>query len=246
VVTGSAEQCAAIVTRSGDAGKALAKLIQDQSIRSWYMPTLAIKSLEILLPIEDFQQAIFVSANAVKYSVDMNSTMADMLPDELIAVGPGTASLLQDAGFTTELPVTFNSEGLLKLPQLQQVKGQHILVVKGRGGRSLLQDTLIKRGAICHSLDVYCRVACQFDEQAWSQFEDFSGKKFVVFASIEGMDELNKHIDYNQLQSLTAVVASERIAEAAKRFGYPEIIVAKSAANEAMLDVLLSATSLNI
>ena len=232
---------AVMVTRSGRVGEQLAQSIQLKGFDSWHIPTLKIQSEELLIPAEDFQQAIFVSPNAVKYSVVKSALLKDVLPDELIAVGQGTADSLRQAGFEkVVIPTQFNSEGLLTLPQLQTVVGQQILIVKGRGGRLLLESTLRKRGAVCHSLEVYCRVTTQIDGPSWNAFLSFNGEHIVTIASNEAMSALTNNLDRKFKQEhLTLVVASQRIKENALHQGYQKIIVAESAANDEMLSAII-------
>lgn len=226
------------VTRSGDTGIRLQKSLQAMMISAHYLPTLDIKSDEILVPMLDFELAIFISANAVKYGVVNSHTLMDVLPEQVIAIGNATAKTLADAGFQNiVIPEQHTSEGLLALTQLQDVKSCQILIVKGRGGRSLLIDELTKRGAECYPLDVYYRVTKDIDKNTWQQFIDDSKKnKIVTMASVDAMDaltgNLHDNFDYSQL---TLVAASQRIADAAVKIGYTDVVVATSASNEAMI-----------
>jgi len=236
---------AVMVTRTGKSGRELTQRLQQKGFAAWFNPTLKIIGEELLLPIEDFQQVIFVSANAVKYSVGKSKMLAEILPNKLIAVGPGTAKSLQQAGFDKVIiPAHYNSEGLLNLPQLQSVTGQHLLIVKGRGGRTLLAEKLTARGAICHNLEVYCRITAELDWTSWQDYLDHVcesrqqpvNEKIICIASVDALQALHvnlgENFNYNQL---TLVVASQRIAEYAKKHGHQQIVVAKSAANDDML-----------
>jgi len=237
---------AVTVTRTGKSGLQLTQQLQQKGFHAWFNPTLKIVAEELLLPIEDFQQVIFVSPNAVKYSVVNNQMLVDVLPEQLIAVGPGTADSLYQAGFKeVVIPREYNSEGLLQLSELQQVKGQHLLIVKGKGGRSLLVEKLTERGAICHKLEVYRRVTSKLDQTSWQAFiapeKDLEAQtKIVTIGSVDAMKALNFNLgadfDYNQL---TLVVASNRIADSAYKNGYQKILVADSASNDAMLAAIV-------
>jgi len=223
----------------------LTERLQEKGIPAWYIPTLDIVAEEILLPAEDFQQAIFISANAVKYSVEKSKALVDMLPDQLIAVGQGTANCLYEAGFNNIVfPEQFNSEGLLELPQLQDVRGQQILIIKGRGGRALLEKTLIKRGAICHYLDVYCRVTGLINTDQWNEFLSAGKQNIITIASAEAMVALNYPQDRDSWRErVILVVASERIKEKALQYGYQQIKVADTASNDAMMKAITQLTS---
>lgn len=98
---------------------------------------------------------IFLSPNAVKGFAD---GWRGEWPSALIAIGHGTQKAI---GHYTSNPVLIpsvsSSEGLLTLPVLQTLNQQHIMLVKGVGGRSLLTSALTARGATVRSLLCYER-----------------------------------------------------------------------------------------
>jgi len=235
---------ATLVTRPGEIGKSLSEQFGLSGYTSFYLPTLEIISQPIELPIEDYEIVIFISANAVKYSL-ISESFLSILPSECIAVGPGTAKVLKDFGINNiTLPDQNNSEGMLALEQLNSVAGKQILIVKGRGGRTKLQDQLRKRGANCHLLDVYCRVARPVNATELLNFLNFEGTRFVTIASTQTLDSLTANLnsvksENTNKQQLILVVASERIKIHAEKLDYSSIIVAKSATNEAMHQAIL-------
>ena len=98
---------------------------------------------------------IFISKNAVRYfPLPWREKVKDW---RTFAVGPSTAQLLQEQGFQNVLaPSTQEgSEALLALPELQNVKDQSFVIVRGTEGRELLADTLRARGATVNYLPVY-------------------------------------------------------------------------------------------
>ena len=61
---------------------------------------------------------------------------------EIAAIGQATARALARHGVAPALQpdYEFTSEALLALPRFQRVTGQHILIVRGEGGRELLAE----------------------------------------------------------------------------------------------------------
>ncbi|MDR1648566.1 MAG: uroporphyrinogen-III C-methyltransferase [Zoogloeaceae bacterium] len=104
---------------------------------------------------------IFVSPNAVHHGLPY------FLPwpaaARAAAVGAGTAQALTNAGIPDVLLPAghFDSEGLLALPELAAaaIAGREILMVRGNGGRELLEETLSARGATVIPLTAYHRTA---------------------------------------------------------------------------------------
>lgn len=108
-----------------------------------------------------YDYAVFVSANAVEYG----APAAERWPESLIplAPGPGTAEVLAAVGITgTRVPaITFDSEGLLALPELAAMQGKRVLIFRGEGGREVLGNTLTARGASVDYVACYRRAPPQ-------------------------------------------------------------------------------------
>ena len=135
------------VTRPGKPGATLTDALSLHGIQAVHVPTLQIVPLSSEAPDKTFDACIFISPTSVD-----NSFIHD--PDwlggetKVIAVGSGTAAALQQRGMLEVLiPATFNSEGLLAMAELSDVAGKQILLVKGEGGRPLLEEVLAQRGA---------------------------------------------------------------------------------------------------
>ncbi len=104
----------------------------------------------------DFDLIIFTSANAVRYGAELLGQQHDL---PLAAIGPATARALNQAGHRVSVQPTvgFDSESLLRHPKLQSIAGHRILVIKGQGGRELLERELERRGAALTQMEVYRR-----------------------------------------------------------------------------------------
>jgi len=107
------------------------------------------------------QIIIFISTNAVQYGFQAIPNLIKKIPTacKIAAVGASTAQALHNNGIDEVLTPSnnFDSEALLKLPELQHVNQTSVLIVKGQHGRALLHKTLENRGANIHSIDVYQR-----------------------------------------------------------------------------------------
>lgn len=99
---------------------------------------------------------VIVSKNAAHYAAKAGFTD---VPSKYYAVGPGTASFAAKHLNTPVSCPTFihQSEGLLKLSELQKLHDQNWLIVRGEGGRELLADALRARGASVEYWEVYRR-----------------------------------------------------------------------------------------
>ena len=83
------------------------------------------------------------------------------------AVGAGTAAALRRAGIAeVSFPDRMDSEGLLALPALADLRGADIGFVTAPDGRNLLVPTLAGRGARVHRAEVYRRESVALSRRA--------------------------------------------------------------------------------
>jgi uroporphyrinogen-III synthase len=91
--------------------------------------------LKDLPNLNHVHQAIFISANAVNYFFKalQHHQLSWPLSIETIAIGQKSAEELVRFGINIHhLPKVADSENLLALPSLQQIKNQTILLIKGK------------------------------------------------------------------------------------------------------------------
>ena len=81
----------------------------------------------------------------------------------------------------------FDSEALLALPEMRDLAGKRVVIFRGDGGRELLGDTLIARGAIVEYAECYRRSKPTSDAavllRLWARDEVLG----IVITSSEGL-----------------------------------------------------------
>jgi uroporphyrinogen-III synthase len=137
-----------------------------------------------------YDYAVFVSANAVEYGVPD----ARLWPAKLIAFapGPGTAEALATLGIAgARIPATtFDSEGLLALPEFAAPRGKRVAIFRGDGGREQLGDALRARGATVDYVACYRRAAPATGAQGLAEAFREGRIDAVTITSSEGLDNL--------------------------------------------------------
>ena len=181
--------------------------------------------------LDRFDIAIFVSANAVEYGAPAPRAWPPGL--RAFAPGPGTAAALAAVGIDgAAFPAdSFDSEGLLALPALAQVRGRRILIFRGGGGRDLLGDRLQARGAHVEYVDCYRRAAPAGGAQGLVEALRDRRAHALTITSSEGLDNLWHLLDEDGralLVRLPAFVPHARIAEHATALGIPAVVTAGS------------------
>src|SRR2546428_7931498 len=108
------------------------------------------------------------------------------------ARGQGAAEALVAVGIrNARIPATsFDTEGLLALPELHDVAGRRVLVLRGQGGRELLGDTLARRGAQVDYVSCYRRAAPQAGAQELVAALRERRAQALTLTSAEGIDNL--------------------------------------------------------
>jgi uroporphyrinogen-III synthase len=212
---------------------------------------LVVPAMEILPPSDPaparallgrkWDIAIYISANAAQFAAAL--AVDGTLPParHTAAVGRATARILDQLGICPDLvPVRFDSEGLLALPELNRVAGADILIVRGEGGRPLLGDTLGERGARVHYAEVYRRALPQWDPQPllarWER-----DVQAVTATSPEVVDNLLTvlgALGRQRLCDTPLVVISERMAQTARALGVQRVERAAGADDESLVQAL--------
>ena len=173
----------------------------------------------------EFNDLIFVSPNAVRFSVH------DLQPGKarVIAIGEGTAALLEDQGILVELvPRRSTSEGLLEDERLGTMKGRKVLIIRGHGGRELLADSLRRLGAEVEYAEVYCRVSPPPPSPellaAWRERVDA-----MIITSDEMLKNLVELTGFDQNVLYTPlIVISERLQNSAETLGFTHVLQARN------------------
>jgi uroporphyrinogen-III synthase len=152
-----------LVTRPEQQAMPLCRLLEGQGASTLRLPAVEIKAMgdrreaaARLGALEDFDVIIFTSTNAVRFGAALLDQKRDLT---LAAMGPATGRALNQAGYRVAVqpPQSFDSESLLRHPALERPAGRRILIVKGSGGRPLLEQELAQRGAQVMTVDVYRR-----------------------------------------------------------------------------------------
>jgi len=150
-----------LVTRPVAQSGELVDAIEDaggQAIRFPVMDIDGAAAADVAKAFADLPQPdiiVFVSRNAVIYGLAAINTV-----DALIAViGPATKAAVEKNGAQVDIVPEqgSDSEQLLAHPNLQDVEGKTITIVRGEHGREKLAETLRSRGASISYLPVYQR-----------------------------------------------------------------------------------------
>ncbi len=242
-----------LVTRPHGQIDNLAQLIEQAGGTAILFPTIAIAApheaqtlLTIVDRLDQFDIAIFISPNAVIKTLDLLRSRGRDLPPTLVVacIGSGSARELNRYGARIDIvPASqFDSEALLAMPALQQVSGRKIVIFRGKGGRELLGDTLMERGAQIEYAECYRRTRPEADIAPLLQVWKHGGIDIVCVTSTDGMRNLFDMLGKTGqpwLIRTPIVTVSKRVATMCSELGFKNIPqVAASACDADILSAI--------
>ncbi len=239
---------AVLVTRPGEQGQALCQQLALKGIEAIHHPLITmqagenVSSLASILKRADI--IIAVSQHAAEYAHHVLTDLQTQWPQSAIylAVGQKSAQFLSKRSQQkVDYPEISDSEHLLQMPQLAHVSQQTVVILRGNGGRELIFDTLVDRGAKVEYCEVYKRENLAFHSEIVVPFwQDKQIKQLIITSS----GQLNFFVEQITPQyrdwifSLELFVPSERIAIEARRVGFHNVVNTGSASNQELLATL--------
>jgi uroporphyrinogen-III synthase len=241
-----------LVTRPYHQSANLCSLIEQQGWQAIKFPVIEIQRKALsekdslyLQHIEQYKYVFFISVNAVNFAYEiLNYGFERLTQVKCIAVGLATYNQLIGYGVTNILlpDLGFNSEGILALPELQDLSGQSCLIIRGAGGRELLASTLQARGASVDYMEVYTREAVSYTSETVNLTLGAGDLDAIVIYSAEALQNLMQIAaevkKKNSLLLIPLVVISQRVYAVAKDIGFTRIFIANETTDAAMINAL--------
>ncbi|HVE44916.1 MAG TPA: uroporphyrinogen-III synthase [Gammaproteobacteria bacterium] len=212
-----------------------------------YFPTIEIFPLvdthafhQALAALPHQARLIFISPQAVYLSMPHIKAYLPQLSNiSIAAVGLGTANALREMGVSDILypAQAWHSEGLLALPQFAHVTNQKIAVIRGEGGRELIDTVLSERGASILAVVAYRRVLPRQTVSLEDLFYD-SGFDIMMagsFESVKNIKVLAGQFIWKRVKNVPLIVTSQRIKTLAEALGFETVLVVDRADPEIVL-----------
>ena len=224
------------MTRPREQAGRLAALLESAGARALVFPALEIAApadpapaRRIIERLAQFDLAAFVSPTAVERAFALIAAWPAGL--RAAAVGQGSARELERRGVRDVIAPASgsDSEALLAMPELGEVRGRRIVVFRGEGGRELLGETLRTRGATVEYAEIYRRTRPRADAgpllQAWQRGE-VQAVGVSSAASLRNLFEMLGAAGAEALRATPLFAGHERVAAEARRLGVREVRVA--------------------
>jgi uroporphyrinogen-III synthase len=237
-----------VITRPREQAADLSGRIEQLGGKPLLFPLLEIEAArdegtlrEQISRLKQSDLAIFISPNAVRYGMAAIRATGELPAALKIAtVGQGSAKALRDLGIGHIIAPTerFDSESLLALPELQNVTGKRVMILRGDGGREMLGDTLKARGATVEYVTCYLRSKPDVDAGALLN----AAPHAITVTSSEALSylwEMLEEAGRTRLAAVPLFVPHKRIAQAARQQGWQQVTVTESG-DDGMLSGLIA------
>ncbi len=238
-----------LLTRPAGRGAELTALLAADGCSVTHIPCLAIEPVEFahqpreIADLDVYRLVIFVSPAAAELAGELITRYWPQWPLAItwVATGAATARCLVTAGLAEPVLVPSaetgeSAEGMLQLDALQQVQDARVLICKGSGGREVLAQTLLARGAQVHELELYqCTLPAEVGAGLQQQLAG-SPPDLVVVLSGRTLDNLLELAGglASRLTMVPICVPGERLALRARQAGFRTIVTADGAAAAAL------------
>lgn len=215
------------------AARAGARLLALSPLRLRALPTPA-REAALAAPL-----LVFTSPAAVRFAAPLTPRPGQ----RCFAVGRGTALALQRVGYhDVHWPAQAQtSEGLLALPALQQLEGCEVGLVTAPGGRGLIAEALLSRGARLHRVDVYRREVRPLDARQRRRLAGLPPCSALLVSSGEALEALWAQLtdaERARLRRHPAVASSGRLQSRLQALGFATVWLAADAGPHSLLAAL--------
>ncbi|TVQ30463.1 MAG: uroporphyrinogen-III synthase [Wenzhouxiangella sp.] len=191
--------------------------------------------------LESPDRIVLTSVEGLRRAVDLLGVEA-LSTCPVIVPGPGSRAAGLALGLRRiHCPTSAgNSEAMLALPQLSDVRGLQILIMAAAGGRQLLASELRARGAQVSILHVYRRLSRPLPEETLSRLARAQNPVTMLASAgaLQGLQHQLPDLIWQRLLAGVMVAPSPRVADLATELGCPRVLLADGADDEAMARAL--------
>lgn len=244
-----------LVTRPDNRGQELVDLLNQQHIFAIHQPLFTLELGADLPQLPAFisrlnagDYVFAVSKQAVDFAAGTLANTGFHFRDDLNYFAIGQHSALYFASKSEQsvrYPISAeNSEAVLELPEMQQLDGKNLLILRANTGRDLIAQTATARGAQVQYVECYTRKEIEENISEKISLAKRAGVDMIVVTSgdiLTTLYEQTAEDDRQWLLESQLIVVSPRIQKLAKKLGWHEqrITLSPRADNVALLETIL-------
>ncbi|MDH5388675.1 MAG: uroporphyrinogen-III synthase [Gammaproteobacteria bacterium] len=242
------ENISVLITRPESLANSLKQLITKAGGTAILYPVIKITPIDDSLSLRSitdnlskFDIAIFISPTAVSITLEKIKSLPENL--KLAVIGSSTETMLKKYGYQAQIiPAEFTTESLLQHLSFQQpnVATKEIIIFRGEGGRELLGNTLIQRGANITYAETYRREKNQLGSLNHDQLNHIDVLTVTSNEGLQNLFDLTDSESKTMLINLPLIVPGDRAHRLATQLGFKKIIQASNATDDACIQAISS------
>lgn len=221
-------------TRPDDLAAALGDELKALGVESVHLPLLSIERLSVAPEIalaKNYRLVLCVSPRAAEFFLaSLSQSQLQVFSQQvLIAVGARTAQVLSEAGLSAGVPEQISSEGLLAMPEFGALQaGDSLMILRGQGGRRLIDEVMSASGVTVDELILYKRCEPENLEARYKNLKktDLTQVLITSFESWQRFVQIESNLtQYRYLllgERLLKLIAPDLGAAAAKNSSQPD------------------------
>lgn len=241
-----------VLTRPAGTATSLSARVRARSGDVVSLPGMALREVADARAVRSALQAahdadvwIYASPAAARHAFRLHPGLRQRAGAAAFGVGAGTVRALAKCGVRASAPDDRNdSEGLLAMPALADVRGKRIALIGAPGGRDLIAPTLRERGAEVTPIHVYERAPPRLTRRHFEALARAPDPLLTLLSSGEALINLVARVPaplLARLRDQILVVSSARLAALADEHGFGDVRVAASASPDDLLDAAAKA-----
>jgi len=191
---------------------------------------------------------VFISQNAVQNTPTDWFQELKKIDVTVIAVGPATKKALEAVGIKAKSPQAsydlknpHSSEGVLQMKCWNKVTPDHVVIVRGLGGREHLKDALTSKGIGVEYLEVYERIQVSISPEV-IQSVSIGLYQTVIAYSFEGLKVFTNSLHQSNIATnqLDLVVLGQSMANKAESLKFKSVIAAQDSSVDSFVTAVKS------
>lgn len=203
------------------------------------LPNLSALNPDLVVVTSTVAADLYVAAIAHSQSEDAHDTMQASESENnisnltFIAVGASTAKKLLNQHVRVLQAKPSDSEGILACIAQLKLNKAHVAILKGRGGRQLINETLAANGFTVTELDLYERVLLK--RPYYTKHFDAEAIHCIIATSTEIIDAAYNWFESHWLNTRQWIVVSKRLKQHLSALGASNIATSNGATDSHLI-----------
>lgn len=196
-----------------------------------FLPSLLAFKPDLIVVTSTVAADLYI--NAIKQNHGIGAEQTQQPTHIFIAVGASTAKKLSNRDGQVLQATPSDSEGILACISQLKLSNAKVAILKGKGGRQLINDTLSKNGFVVKEFDLYERV--HLEKPYYTERFEADAIQCIIATSSEIIDAAYTVFDPQWLNKCQWIVVSKRLKLHLSALGVKHIFTSNGATDSHLI-----------